>query len=271
MSNKKFSVAESLKFGFYEVFDNFYLFFWVTVVSGLMYLLLISTFFILSPLTSLGILREVRSFQAGYTQPAPHLEQPSPELNSEPHDIDTASMQAIQGVQTKINTVIEKAKTAFNRVVRLIEWQFFIKLLIVLLIIMALWLGYTKITLEMYDNDTSSVRTLFSGFWKAPAAFIATIIYFAIVALGLAFFIIPGLIAFVRFGYYRHFMVDKDAGIIDSLRRSFNATKGETWNLFSLSLAMILIPLSLLPVLFFIKHGVYLASTAAYRKLAVKN
>jgi hypothetical protein len=269
MSNNKFSVAESLKFGFYEVFDHFRLFFWVTVVSGLLYLLLIATFFIMSPLTSLGILKEVPSFQATYTQPTP-LVHTAPEV-AEPQDAEEASTHVIQQAQAQVHSLIETAKKMFNRVVRLIQWQFFLKSLIVLLILMGLWLGYTKITLELYDKDTSSVKTLFCCFWKAPGACIATLIYLFIVAIGLAFFIVPGLIAFVRFGYYRHFIVDKDAGIIDSLRRSFYATQGQTWHLFSLSLAMVLIPLSVLPAIFFAKHGVYLASTAAYRKLAVKN
>ena len=137
-----------------------------------------------------------------------------------------------------------------------------------LVVITGLWLGYTKITLELYDKETSSVRTLFSCFWQVLTGFIATVIYLLLVGIGLIFFVVPGLIAFVRFGYYRHFIVDKDAGIISSLRQSWRATKGYTWDLLGLSLAMLVVPLALLPAIFFVKNGVLLASTAVYRKIS---
>lgn len=66
---------------------------------------------------------------------------------------------------------------------------------------------------------------------------------FAQMALPLFFclllFLIPMIYFKIRWMFFPYYIVDKNAGIIDSLRLSWNATKGNFWHLFLLGLTFI--------------------------------
>jgi len=110
----------------------------------------------------------------------------------------------------------------------------------------AIWLGFIRLALKLHDTGKSSVKLLFSAFDVAPKGFVASILYGLIVLGGLFLFIIPGIYLGLRFGFYTFFIADKNAGIIDSLKRSWNVTRNHGWHLFAIIIlfpALIAIPL----------------------------
>lgn len=109
-----------------------------------------------------------------------------------------------------------------------------LSLLAVMLIFTGFFLGYKRIMLDMYDTNASSLRRLFSCFHMVPQAFIAGIMLMIIVAVGLVLLIVPGIYWLIRFRFFPYFIIDKNAGIIESLKQSWHATNGQEWHIFSL-------------------------------------
>lgn len=64
---------------------------------------------------------------------------------------------------------------------------------------------------------------------------IATILYMAIVLIGFAFFIIPGIYLLIRLQFYPYAILQKQAGSIDSILYSWNLTKGASYELLILT------------------------------------
>jgi uncharacterized membrane protein len=60
-----------------------------------------------------------------------------------------------------------------------------------------------------------------------------------LMALGALCLLLPAIYLGIRFMFYQAFIVDDDAGIIDSLKRSWEITKGHTLSLFLLALTSI--------------------------------
>jgi uncharacterized membrane protein len=54
---------------------------------------------------------------------------------------------------------------------------------------------------------------------------------------------LPGIYFAIRFYLFIYFIVDKKAGIIESLKRSWEITKGQAWNLFLFNLVLLAINL----------------------------
>jgi len=113
-------------------------------------------------------------------------------------------------------------------------WRFGLIGLFVFLVSCILFVGYTKIFLNLYDQKPVSVGMLFQYWRLVPKYFIASLIFLAIVCFGLMLFIIPGLIWALRFMFFNYFIIDKNAGIIESLRSSYNLTRGYTVELIAL-------------------------------------
>lgn len=150
----------------------------------------------------------------------------------------------------------------------------FILLLIFWLISMIVELGLIKISLNFVDKKKPSFSDLFSESSLVLRFIGATFLYVVIVLAGLILFIIPGVIWALQFGYYKYAIVDKNAGVLESLQISSKATKGNRWNIFKLNLLFLLINLLGIAVIFiglFISiPTTMLASAYVYRKL-VKN
>ncbi|MDI6602556.1 MAG: hypothetical protein QME57_00345 [Patescibacteria group bacterium] len=132
-------------------------------------------------------------------------------------------------------------------------------------------LGLIKISLNFCDNLKSKIGDLFSQYQLFFRAFFAGILYGLICLLGMILFIIPGIYLGIRFWFYDYFIVDKKAGVIESLKKSWRITKGSVWNLFLFIL--ILIGINLLGILCFL-IGLFatipttiLATAIVYRKL----
>lgn len=95
-------------------------------------------------------------------------------------------------------------------------------------------LGFKKIALNLHDRHTSSLKAMFSCFAVAPKALVAWFLYSAMIFIGLLCFVLPGFIALLRFAFFPYFIIDKNAGPIDALKMSYEATKNHVWDVFAL-------------------------------------
>lgn len=132
-------------------------------------------------------------------------------------------------------------------------------------------LGYMKNMFQALEGDEPQFSAYGQQARKIFTCFVASLIFGVILILGICLFIIPGIYLGIRLQFYIQFIVDEDAGILDSLKRSWEITEGEAMSLFFLSLAMI--GVTLLGMVLFIV-GIYVATPLVmmtqcyvYRKL----
>ena len=116
-------------------------------------------------------------------------------------------------------------------------------------------LGFTHLALRVVDGEEATIGDLFSQGRLLVRAVLATIVYAGIVIGGFLLLIVPGIIwgrefqyyiyvgGFlllivpaiiwgIKFQYYIYAIVDEDAGVMESLKRSSALTRGEKLNLF---------------------------------------
>lgn len=102
-------------------------------------------------------------------------------------------------------------------------------------------LGATRIGLRIASGHSFDIGMLFSGARWLIKGFIAYFIYMVVVTLGFICLIVPGIFLMVRLGAYMNAMVERDMGIIESLKYSWNLTRGNGLNLFVILLFSILV------------------------------
>lgn len=177
------------------------------------------------------------------------------------------------------------------------------------IILQGLMLGYTRMALDVYDTHSSSLWRLFGCFRIVPRllislmalGFLAVLIlacgvivgvilaigchYLFVVALGWQAFnfivflivlmgILPLVIAqmygFIRFGFFQYYLIEHNAGPLEALRKSWNATRGYGWDLFSLYLLVFIIcgivSLSIIGIFFAVPFAM-LVAISAYREI----
>jgi len=93
-------------------------------------------------------------------------------------------------------------------------------------------MGLIKIWLNFSVNIPSKFSDLFSQYRLFFSYFFATLLYNLIVVLGLLCFVIPGIFLGVRLSFFRYFIIDKNLKIGESLKESWQITRGNFWNLF---------------------------------------
>lgn len=91
----------------------------------------------------------------------------------------------------------------------------------------AFMLGYIKNLFQTMDGEEPQ----FSAY--------ASIIMGIAVAIGIFLLIVPGIYLAIRLQFYSAYIVEEDCGIIESLQKSWDLTKGQGMPLFLLLLAMI--------------------------------
>ncbi|MEO1856858.1 MAG: GYF domain-containing protein [Rubritalea sp.] len=100
---------------------------------------------------------------------------------------------------------------------------------------MFLGLGLTLIGLNLLRGKDTNLGQLFGQSGTKLFRLIgASILYGLMVGLGLVFFIVPGIYLGMRFMFYQTVIVDKDLGVIDSLKYSSSLTRDNKWRLFFL-------------------------------------
>ena len=94
--------------------------------------------------------------------------------------------------------------------------------------------------------------------------------YRLIVLVGLALFVVPGVIFIIKFGFYKYLLVDKECGIIESFKGSASITDGVKWHLFFFFVLLIIfssIASSVILGAFLVVPIFALAQVYAYREL----
>ena len=101
---------------------------------------------------------------------------------------------------------------------------------------------------------------------------LVNIMYSIIVAVGLMFFIVPGIIFACRFRMACYYLLDnQDAGVMESLGASWKMTKGNVWNLIGVAIVTVFLMLigfiCLIVGVYVIEAVMYFAYVAIYLSL----
>ena len=112
-------------------------------------------------------------------------------------------------------------------------------LLLSLVISLLFSLGYTKNMIQALDNEEPQFSAYGQQSRKIFTLLIAGLIFTIIVIIGLVLLVIPGIYLAIRLSFFNISIVEEDAGILSSLKRSWEITKGQEIPLLLLLLAAI--------------------------------
>lgn len=143
--------------------------------------------------------------------------------------------------------------------------------LISVVISCAFMLGYIKNLFQTMDGEEPQFSAYGQQSRKIVTYFIASVIMGIVVTIGIFLLIVPGIYLAIRLQFYSAYIVEEDCGIIESLQKSWDLTKGQAMPLFLLALAMIGIAI-VGCILFFVGLFVaipliYMMQCYAFRKL----
>ncbi len=132
-------------------------------------------------------------------------------------------------------------------------------------------LGYMKNLFQTIDGIEPQFSAYGQQFRKILVYFVANILCGLIISIGLILLLVPGIYLALRLQFFAAFIVEEDAGILDSMRRSWAITEDSAMKLFLLFLVqflVILIGLLLLGIGIFIAIPlVYMMYCYAFRLL----
>ena len=136
-------------------------------------------------------------------------------------------------------------------------------------------LGLVRIGLNLVSGQDVSVSMLFSGGRKLLPAIGASILFGLMVGVGFILLVVPGVYLLLRYGQFMNAMVDRDLGVIDSLKYSSSITTNNRLNLFLLALLSIAIfiagALALIVGLIFAYPVIWLGWMVAFRWMQYGN
>ena len=115
-----------------------------------------------------------------------------------------------------------------------------ILLLIINILNVFLSLGAIRCGHKYLNSEIPKIADLFSQKSKLLSTLGAGLIFSIMVTIGLILLIVPGVIIFLRLGFFQQAIVEKNLRAIDSLKYSWELTKTNTRNLFGLLLLSIL-------------------------------
>lgn len=101
-------------------------------------------------------------------------------------------------------------------------------------------MGIIRIALKLVDLEKPAYSDLFRGN-NLINYVLTSIITGIIIVVGFILLIIPGIIFAYKLQFAKYLVLDKKLGPIDAIQKSWGLTRGMTWNLFLLSLLLILI------------------------------
>lgn len=128
-------------------------------------------------------------------------------------------------------------------------------------ILSAFMLGYIKNMFQTLDGEEPQFSAYGSQARKIVTYFVASLICYVAIAIGMILLVVPGIYLALRLQFYGQFIVEEDCGITESLKRSWEITQGQGMPLFLLLLAMIGIVLVGVILLFV---GVFVAVPLIY-------
>jgi len=112
-----------------------------------------------------------------------------------------------------------------------------------LLIAVYIHLAITVISLKVYAGEEPKFGDIFAGnryYWRFLGA---DILYGLLVLVGLILCVIPGIYFAIKYHFYGYLIVDQDMGVMDSLKKSGDITRGAWWDLLLLFILFWLISL----------------------------
>jgi hypothetical protein len=131
--------------------------------------------------------------------------------------------------------------------------------------------GLSRVALNFASGEDTSEAMLFSQGSKLLRMLGGWFLYGLMVVGGILLLIVPGIYLALRFGMFQYAIIDRNMGVIDSLKYSSELTKENRMNLFGLGCMMVLIilagVLALLVGLIFAIPVVTLMMPLAYRFL----
>ncbi len=95
-------------------------------------------------------------------------------------------------------------------------------------------LGFIKAILTLVNTGKGNFSDIYSAFTNTKLLvnyLIASIIVSVAVSIGFILLILPGVYLSLRLTFFTYFLVDKNMGAMDAIQASWNATKGNVWNL----------------------------------------
>ena len=118
-------------------------------------------------------------------------------------------------------------------------WQVF-GVAYLLLVLPVISFGADLLNLRAIRDEKIDFQEMFSGFKKNYLNIIlANLLTFAIVGLGIAFLIVPGIILAVRLAFVPYLVMDKNLEPVAAVEKSWNMTKGHGWTIFGMALLTI--------------------------------
>jgi uncharacterized membrane protein len=87
-------------------------------------------------------------------------------------------------------------------------------------------LGLMRLSLNIVDGKSASVRQLFDEYSLVLRYIGASIVYGVIILAGLLLLIVPGIIWSIKYSQYGFLMLDKNLGIMESISMSGKITNG---------------------------------------------
>lgn len=112
---------------------------------------------------------------------------------------------------------------------------------------MLMSIAFTAVTLKLVDGHSSRYSDLLAPFKTYKVTlhyFLASILYMLIVLVGLILLILPGVYLLVRLQFFAYLLVEhENMGVIESLKKSMEMTKGKFWSLFGFGIVFVLVNL----------------------------
>ena len=135
-------------------------------------------------------------------------------------------------------------------------------------------MGLIKISLGFIDKKKPRFSDLFyiKPFWYF---LLGSLIRGIITCIGFILLIIPGIVFSIRLQFVTYLIIDKNMHPVDAIKKSWEMTRKNTWNLFFFGILLALInilgALVLLVGLFITVPLTMLATTFVYRKLLLQS
>ena len=101
--------------------------------------------------------------------------------------------------------------------------------------------GYIKNLFQTMEGDEPQFSAYLQSFPKIFNMLMANILFGIAFFIGLCFLVIPGIYLYLRLQFFAQFIVDEDAGAVDSLKQSWALTNGKAMPLLMLLLTQLLL------------------------------
>jgi uncharacterized membrane protein len=134
-----------------------------------------------------------------------------------------------------------------------------------------LQIGFIKITLKLIDGQVADIKELISYTEYLLRTVAASILFALAFVGGLILLVIPGIYIALRLQFFTYYIVDKNSGVVDSLKQSWEVTRGNVINILLFELLLVALnilgALALLVGLLVTIPVSYVAVTLLYRRL----